>query len=88
MKSFAVQDNFDEKMNVLCQIGTGSFSEVYLGQYKKKLQSRKYAIKLIEKETVNHRPTGMQDLINEIQIMNQVKKCNSFVTLNEIYEDE
>lgn len=78
-----VQSNFHEKYNAIKMIGKGSFARVYLVENKE--TKEQFAVKAFAKEYLMSQPKGKESLVNEIDLMRELKHPNiiEFIELHE-----
>lgn len=78
-----IQCDFHTKFNTIKMIGKGSFARVYLIENKK--SKRQFAVKAFSKEYLLSQPKGKEALMNEIEVMQQLRHPY-IMNLEEIHE--
>jgi len=79
------QCDFHQKFNTLKMIGKGSFARVYMVENKE--TKKKFAVKAFSKEHICGQNKGKEALMNEIEIMKQLKHPN-IMKLEELHESK
>jgi serine/threonine protein kinase len=79
------QCDFHVKFNTLKMIGKGSFARVYMVENKE--TKKRYAVKAFSKDFLSTQAKGKEALMNEIEIMKQLKHPN-IMKLEELHESK
>ena len=80
-----LQCDFHSKFHTIKMIGKGSFARVYLVQSKE--TQEKYAVKAFSKEYLLSQNKGKESLINEVEVMQQLKH-EHVMNLKEVHESK
>lgn len=80
-----IQSDFHDKFNAIKMIGKGSFARVYL--VEDKITHARYAVKAFSKEYLVSQAKGKDSLVNEIQVMQQLRHAN-IMNLEEVHESK
>lgn len=80
-----LQCDFHTKFNTIKMIGKGSFARVYLIENKR--TKKQFAVKAFSKEYLLSQPKGKESLMNEIEVMQQLKHPY-IMSLEEIHESK
>jgi serine/threonine protein kinase len=79
------QCDFHQKFNTIKMIGKGSFARVYMVENKE--TKKKFAVKAFSKDHICGQNKGKEALMNEIDVMKQLKHPN-IMKLEEVHESK
>ena len=85
LQEVCLQSDFHNKFSAIKMIGKGSFARVYL--VEDKVKKVKFAVKAFSKDYLLSQNKGKESLINEIEVMKELKHPN-IMSLEEVHESQ